>query len=366
MNETRPSDSGPNLSPRLRSVLDPGQRILSEQVALEMSQGEVDALRDLLEPGAHRSTDVSLPMAIGALAVRDRTDRTAASLGRFAGNRTESLVDRAIATAGLRLIPTTEARSSLARLVDASDMLVRLEAIKAMGCIGDVRSLETLDGLTTRPSGVESRQRDFARSLIAHRLGLSSDYLPFQPGIARRAGSPDEYVELSLRPLRARRIAEQVENFSGSDYGIAFSSRVGFALRAGRARWSVLANDGLGEGGAGFARSSIMFERPWITALLARVDERTGRSAPQYVVLSDPDESGARVMVMRTDGEQMYAGSLSRPGGMLRFVVRDVARRGTAPTHIKGSLTGRGVELDVSIPFGRRKDVGKGQSIFRA
>lgn len=112
-----------------------------------------------------------------------------------------------------------------------------------------------------------------------------------------------------------------------------------------------------------FARSSRIFERPWITALLARGHARTDSSAVQYVVLSDPHDDAARIMVVRTDGELVYSGELNRPRGLLSFVVRDVARRGTAPTNIKGHLTSRGVELELSIPFGRRKDPSAGQAV---
>ena len=98
-------------------------------------------------------------------------------------------------------------------------------------------------------------------------------------------------------------------------------------------------------------------------ALLARHDERTKSAAVQYVVLSDPDGDGARIMVVRTDGELVYSGELSRPRGLLSFAVRDIARRGTAPTNVKGHLTTRGVELEVSIPFGRRIDPSTGEEV---
>jgi hypothetical protein len=112
-----------------------------------------------------------------------------------------------------------------------------------------------------------------------------------------------------------------------------------------------------------FARSSRIFERPWITALLARIHEPTNSSAVQYVVLSDPDDAGARIMVVRTDGEPFYSGNLTRPKGLLSFVVRDIARKGTAPTNVRGRLTSRGVEFDVRIPFGRRRDQNTGDAV---
>jgi hypothetical protein len=200
-------------------------------------------------------------------------------------------------------------------------------------------------------------------ALIAHRIGISADHIPFQPGVARRAGDEADLIDLSLRPVRPRTMATERERLRGSDYGIPLSERVGFALRAGRARWAVFVNGDLaGEGGV-FARSSRIFERPWITAVLARIHEPTNSSAVQYVVLSDPDDAGARIMVVRTDGEPFYSGNLTRPKGLLSFVVRDIARKGTAPTNVRGRLTSRGVEFDVRIPFGRRRDQNTGDAV---
>lgn len=362
MSQQPPPTNGPELTSHLRSLLDPGRRVLSARLVAELSERDVEVVQEFLEAGAARPAGADVSHAIGALATRDRSDRTAAGLARLAADPQEEVVARTVAAASLRLLPTAQARTSAATLVDVPERGVRIAAVQALGCIGDEGSLRALDAMREPTSDAEARQRNFARSLIAHRLGRPSEYLPYRPGVARRPGSPKDYVELSLRSLRARAVAVQVESFSGSNYGIAFSTRVGFSLRAGRALWSVLVNDALGDGTAAFARSTDLFERPWITAVLARVQDRTDRSAPQYVVLTDPDEAGARLMVVRTDGEVMYSGSLSGPGDM-RFVVRDIARRGTAPTHVRGRLTSQGIEMELSIPFGRRKNPSKGQVV---
>lgn len=361
MSQQPPPTNGPDLTPRLRSLLDPERRVLSGRLGEQLGERDVESIQEFLEAGPSRPAGADLSHAIGMLAARDRSDRTAAGLARLAADPEEGVVARTVAAASLRLLPTVEARAAAATLVDVPEQSVRLAAVEALGCIGDEGSLRQLDSMGQPTAGAEVRQRDFARALIAHRLGRASEYLPYRPGVARRPGSQQDYVDLSLRPLRARAVAVQVESFRGSDYGVTFSRRVGFQLRAGRAVWSVLVNDALGDGTASFVRSRGLFERPWITAVLARVQDRTDRSAPQYVVLTDPDEAGARLVVVRTDGEVMYSGSLSGPGDMLRFVVRDIARRGTAPTHVKGRLTPQGIEMDLSIPFGRRKNPGKGQ-----
>jgi hypothetical protein len=354
---------GKPLPPRLRRLMDPGEHRLSDQVALELSPREVSALRDVVVERASRPADVSLSRAISSLAARDRSPETAAALSRFAADRREAPVDRAVAAASLRLIPGPEARAGLVRSLKSTEPIVRVEAIKSLGCIGDAATLKALNAVGRGANAGEDRQLDFARALIAHRLGLESDHVPFQHGVARRAGPKEELIPLSLRPVRPRTISVERERLHGSDYGIPLSEKVGFDLHAGKARWAVLVNADITEGGGVFARSSRIFERPWITALLARQDERTKTSAVQYVVLSDPADDGARIMVVRTDGEPVYSGELKQPRGLLSFVVRDIARRGTAPTNVKGHLTTRGVEFEVSIPFGRRKDPSGGEAV---
>jgi hypothetical protein len=351
------------LSPRLRRLMDPGKRLLSDQVALELSVGEVSALRNIVGERDRRPSDINLSRAISALAVRDRSPETAATLSRFAADERESAVDRAVAAGSLRLIPSPEARAGLVRSLAGAEPIVRVEVISSLGCIGDEATLDALQEVGPGATAGERRQLSFARALIAHRLGLESDHLPFRRGVARRAGPKEELIPLTLRPVRPRTIAVERERIHGTDFGIPLSETVGFDLHAGRARWAVFVNAEITQSGGIFARSSRIFERPWIAALLARSDQRTNSSAVQYVVLSDPDDDGARIMVVRTDGELVYSGELKRPQGLLSFVVRDIARRGTAPTNVSGHLTSRGVEFEVSIPFGRRKDPSGGEAV---
>jgi hypothetical protein len=337
--------------------------MLSHQVALKLSARDVSALKEIVRDRARRPGEVDLSRAISALSVRDRSPETAGILSRFAADERESPIDRAVAAASLGLIPTPEARAGLLRCLRGAEPILRIEAIKSLGAIGDEATLEALNQVGPGENAAEERLLAFTRALIAHRLGRESDDLPFRRGVARRAGSEDELIPLSLRPIRASTISAERARLQGSDFGMPLSERVGFGLHVGRARWTVFVNAEIAEGGGVFARSSRIFERPWITALLARRHDRTDSSAVQYVVLSDPHDDAARIIVVRTDGELVYSGELSRPRGLLSFVVRDVARRGTAPTNIRGHLTSRGVELEVSIPFGRRKDPNPGQAV---
>jgi hypothetical protein len=350
------------LPPKLRRLIALDRLALSEPGALKLTPGEVAALKDLVSGGSARPSDVSVARGISALALRDRSAETATLLARFVADEREAPVDRAVAATSLRLIPLGEARTGLIRNLTVAEQIVRLEAIKSLGCIGDEDALVALDKLPWVEPGPEQRQLAFSKALIAHRVGLARDDMPFRQGVARKPGPADALIPLSLRPMRVHAIVAERELLRGSDYGIPLSGKVGFSLRAGKARWTVFVNGELTEDGV-FARSSKVFERPWITALLARFDERTQSTSVQHIVLTDPVGNGATIMVVRTDGELFYSGRLTRPRGLLSFVVRDVARKGTAPTNVKGRLTTRGVEFEMSVPFGQRRNPRTGEAV---
>ncbi len=336
-------------------------RGFSEARARKLDRAEVAALRKVVAQGRDRPADVSLSRAIHALAVREPSAATATLLSRVAVDESEALVDRAVAASTLQLIDRPQARRGLVEAVSAPSGLVRIEALKALGCIGNAAELDALDRMDGVGPGPEARQLAFAKALIAHRLGRTRPDLAYRAGVERTARPDDRLIELSLRPIRPRTIAREHELMEGSAYGIELSDRVGFALQAGRARWTVFVNADLTSGGI-FTRSSRIFERPWITALLSRHNDLGPTSAVQYVVLTDPAKDGATLMVVRTDGELFYSGRLARPGGMLGFMVRDIARKGTAPTNVRGRLTTRGIEFDVLIPFGTRRDKRTGEA----
>lgn len=357
-------DALSTLPPALRQVLDADRRVGSRRAAQDLPPAAVTRLKDVLSRPGEFPAGARLSRAIEVLAVRDPSAETATILAGLAGDERIPRVDRAVAAASLRLVARPEAREGLEALLDTSDPAVRREAVRSLGCIGDEGSLRALRRAGPR-SGEPERSLVFARSLIAHRLGQPSDDLPFREGVARRPGDPDRLIELSLRPVRPATTRAALRRMTGPAYGIDLSERVGFALRAGRADWNVLVNADVVAGRVPFAATTRIFERPWITALVARVEPQQGVSAVQYVVLSDPEpgEDAARVMVVRADGELVYSGRLGRSRGLLSFVVRDIDRRGTAPTHVRGHLTARGVEFDVKIPFGQRKAVRPGEAV---
>ena len=330
----------------------------TEMAADGLTRHQADVLSDVVRRRVEPSGPFSMNKALTGLTTAAPGRETAAVLGRFVTDEQEAASDRQIAALNLGRLADRHAQRALIRALEVRQTGVRRQVIKALGTFGDPQALAALRALRPRHPGLV-QQLALARSLITHRLGIEGDDLDFRSGVKREPGSDDEMIELSLGLFRPRTLKRERELFRGGSYGIEISEQLGLRLRAGLARWTVFTNNDLG----GLRSFSRLSQRPWITALLARMDLRTKTSAVQYVVLTDPRPRSIAIMVMRTDGEHFYSGSLTRPGGLLSFDIRDIARRGTAPTNIRGRVSGRGVTLDVATPFGIRQNTREGEAI---
>jgi hypothetical protein len=346
---TRPADEV-KLPRRLSELVSINRLPFSVPAAWKLPAADVTGLKQIIRREVVPEGPVNVGRAISALALREPSAEVAEILSGFLNDEHEDATDRAVAAVSLRLVPLPAAREGLAGGLSTADDRVRIHAIASLGCIGDQQSLAALEQVGEPRTPAEELQLAFAKALIAHRLGLPGDYLRPRRGVRRTAGRDEELINLSLRQMRTKTIVAQRALLRGSDYGMPTSDDVGFALRAGEAYWMVFVNREMFDD-SGLAS---LFHRRWITALLARWDNRTKSYGVQYVVLTEPIRRAVRIMVMRTDGEQFYSGRATSPDGVLTFDMRDVARRGTAPTTVQGRLTARGIELDLAIPFGKR------------
>ncbi len=315
-------------------------------------------LRDIVRRKETPSHPFSMSKAITALTRTETSSEASRILGHFLADDRNLATDRAIAAVNLRLIPGPEAQEVLIANLRVRDPRVQQQVIKSLGTFGDEAALAALRQLL-EPVGESGRkQLAFAKELIAHRLGLPRTYLPYKEGVERERGDDDKMIELALRPLLKPIARSHRHLLQGSTYGIEVGD-VGFELTAGQSKWTVFVNHAL-TAGEGYKK---LFHRKWIAALLALQDPRTKTFSTQYVVLTDVRDAATAIMVIRTDGEIFYTGEMVRTRDQMTFDMRDVKRSGTAPTNVRGHLTQEGVELTVTIPFGRRVDPGRGQPV---
>jgi hypothetical protein len=333
---------------------------LSVPRARRLLPAQLAQLKEIVRGTTVPDRPYSRARAVSALVQREQSAEVAGLLAQVMANPNETMAARLAAAASLELIPLPETQSALIAHLDEADPLVRLRVIRSLGAIGDEEALAALERAKVPATDAGRRQLAFSQAVVAHRLGRPGRQLRFREGVDRRTPARKELIALTLRPIRKATILKERKALRGTDFGMEVSSRAGFILRAGDAQWTVFVNRDL-VALTGFSR---MFARPWITALLARYDERTKSTAVQYVVLTDPDHDGAKIMVARPDGELFYTGHATKRGsGLFSFAMLDVERPGTAPTKVTGHLTPKGVSLDLTIPFGRRKNKSHGDAV---
>jgi hypothetical protein len=292
-----------------------------------------------------------LANAMEILIHADDTPETVRIIGEVIKDPWRSAAERAVAATLLGRSTDSTTPGILSELLDIEDTSVQIQVVKSLAAVGTPDQLAPLREIDAPPGSPLHKQATFARDVIAHRAGMEIEEPIQARGIKRESGEPEEMIDLTFRPITKKKLANDRDKLDGPIYNMPIADK-GFRLTAGKAEWSVLTNAEMSEAG-GFGA---MFQRPWLTALLARIEPRTTRSNVQYVVLSHPSGRGARINVFRTDGELMYTGSMKRAKDLLEFSMRDVARKATAPTNVSGRITKQGPVLITTVPFGSRHD----------
>ena len=342
----------------IRELLVSDRNPRQEMAASQLTAEECRHLKEIVRRKSVSTEPHSMSKAISALVRSEPSPDVCRILGKFLADERNSVADRAVAAINLRLVPGREAQEALIANLRAYNPQVQRQVIKSLGSFGDEEALKALNKLIEPRFEAGRKQLAFAKALIAHRINSPKDYLPFREGVVRERGREKEMIALSLRPLLKPIVQSQRQFLQGTTYGIDIGE-VGFELTAGKARWTVFVNQALGVG-EGYGK---LFQRKWITALLAHWDPQTNSAAVQYVVLTGGKGDTAEIIVVRTDGEIFYTGEMARTEGVMSFAMRDVMRSGTAPTNVAGNLTPQGVELTLTIPFGSRVDAKTGEEV---
>lgn len=343
-----PSVHAQSLSPRIR-------RLVATDTYARPSVGSLtpDEVR-LLAAVARGDRDFELPLsphqAIGALAAATSAEVALPVLDQLARDSAAPRANRIAALRGLGRIATPEAQELLLRHARDVDPRLQQAAFASLGLFADRSALDKLESVSQPGDQFSRRQLSLARALIAHRNGLDGPFLPEMQGIPREPGAPERMNTVTLAMKTADATAADQARLRGSTYGIRLANWA-YALRCGRAEWTMFGNRDLGKSITGNDR---LFERPWIASLLARWMPPGIAATTQYLVLSRPAGRSVRIDVVRADGEVMYTGSAEPVGSALSFAISDVDRPQTAPTNLAGLLDSEGVRLDVAIAFDTR------------
>jgi len=274
-------------------------------------------------------------------------------LGKIIGRDGEDVDLRAAAAVNLAYSRPDIAEKELMKHLDVPDNLIRSKVIKSLGMIGGPDAYEALLRLENVQADFVQKQLIFARALLAYRHNLDADPLPFLEGAEREQRSGDKLLKLTVKKVGSKKVGAARERFEGSAYGIELSKSAGFEVSVGRARWMMFINQHTAKEGIVKSINS----RKMVMGLLSRWMRETDTYDAQYVVLTKPTEdSQVQIMVIRSDGEMFYSGKATVGGKTMTFMISDIDRPGTAPTRVKGKLTLRGIQLEVSIPVSKREN----------
>lgn len=347
------------LPPTIGELVAPGRKVpVGIDRRQKLTAAQLRSLRSVVGRDILPATPVSMPNAISALASFDPSEETADILSGLVVNEWEDQKIRATAAIALRRIPTSE--DALVRALSVPDPILLQRVVQSLGAVGGPKSLRQLERLSVEGAPSLGQQIVFAKELIAARAGIDEEYRVDPRGVTRKPGKDDKVLPMTMKKLRRKTVESQLSKLVDTRYGIDIGSWA-FGVTAGNANWTLFMNEQLQEAG-GFGA---LFERPWLVGILPRWDHQTNTGSVQHLILSRPSGRTANVRVIRTDGEVVYTGPVKRVRDLLSFSIRDVARRGTAPTNVHGRLTATGLEIEMASPFAQRKNAGQGESLRR-
>lgn len=279
-------------------------------------------------------------------------------LGKIVKSKKEDSEIRAAAAIYLGHFAPKIAEPELINQLNAGDDLVVSKVSKSLGNIGGPAAYRALSRIKAKPKSYLDRQVTFAKALIAYRLNLDDDPMPFVKGVSRRPGATDKDQTLTLRRAQAKSVQTAIERLDGGLYGMIPATKSGFAVNSDQAKWMMFVNQQTEKNGI----SQSMLDRKLILGVLARWIEETKTYDAQYAFLTKPlGNKGVQIMVVRSDGTVMYSGKATAKGGSLSFTVSDTQRPGTSKTRISGEFTPKGINFQAGITLNRRE--GKRTSI---
>ena len=313
---------------------------------------QVQALTQVARTPQAFKEHVSAPLAIEALARGAKADAAIPVLTRILGDHAASIPARVTAARGLGFIATPDAERALLRRARVEHPRVQQAVLRAVGAIGTPAALPALARLPEPTDRATRRQLVFARALIAHRHGLEGASLPPIDAEPRRPEQVGDRTTLTCTIASAAATAKNRERLKESVYGIKLATRAA-KLVCGSVEWTVFFNRDVEP--SQMAKS--LRKRPWVLGLMVGWHDARRIAVVKHLILTSPDGNGARVDVVRRDGERIYVGRMTIDGAKVRFTITDIDRPATAPTYVSGHVTARGIDLENVAVSGTRVGV---------
>jgi hypothetical protein len=222
-----------------------------------------------------------------------------------------------------------ESQPTLLTGLSDSEPRVRAAAAKALGWIADIAAYERLIAAMRDASNVVARQAEWSARLIAHRESLAAPELP-AISHGRIVVMTSERRPVRITIARPERLRLCLDAIARRDFRLRLDASTAREVHCGRTEVMLLLTED-----AARAPASLLGRRTIAAALALYIAEEGSFSIAQ-IALVEP--TGA-LIVSRSTGEPLFAGSLRADGGAVTFALQAVARPGAYPLLVKGSAT---------------------------
>ncbi|MEP7112409.1 MAG: HEAT repeat domain-containing protein [Ilumatobacteraceae bacterium] len=252
------------------------------------------------------------------------------------------------------------AQAALLRAVGSdSETRVILAAAKALGWIGDAVAYPALAAAARSHQGPGAEQIRWAARLIAARARIAASELgplAVGPVLALDVG---DLIEVN--PARADTLARCLADLASGPFALDLDPTLGIALACHGAQRVLLFDRSLrGDTDFGAIPSNPAVIATWLPDIQ--------RYAVSHIVLHEPG-SDPSLVVCRSTGEPVFAGSASMEADQLRFSVAAVERPGAFGLRATGRVRRDGVTIDEAragpIVVPKRRPLPLAEPLFR-
>jgi hypothetical protein len=226
------------------------------------------------------------------------------------------------------------ARDVLQAAVKIEDQVVLVGVMRALGMVGGPEALQAIDDVIRKLDARARNQAEFARTLIAHRLGRADAHGPYAPAGNLLEPAADSGRRLHIRPARPSAVERLLTSTGSSLYGIEVDDEAVLEYSCDRASGAILLNRALTRRNA----ISELRARPAILGLEARRDLASGEYSVSAVILTAPSGDAVDIAVHLTNGTLLFTGRAELRDREARWTLSAIRRNGGFPFRASGTF----------------------------
>jgi HEAT repeats len=285
--------------------------------------------------------------AIKELARRRSSGRTEV-LARVATEAEEPEEVRTAAVVELGHEDSRAARDALTAALRSGDPAVARRAAEALGRVGEESALEALE--SAEVPGPARRSAQFARSLLAYRLGRDAHRIPRPAADAELDLEAADTEPVDVRAPDPTELTRALTDLARDLPGFTRSTAGARVLTCDDVEYLVVLNGELRD------REALrrIQERPAMPAVVVKLAGGLDRFYLHAYVLTHPTGSALELLVSRTTGDVTHVGSARIEGSRASFSLRAVATPLAVPVQLEGTLDTERMELTIERALAQR------------